>query len=155
MKNLLIILIATLMSLSACKTVKEYVPVERIVHETVTVRDTVVTIQLEQVRDSVIIPLALDTASFLENSYAYSYALVAEGNLTHSLGTQKTPVAVKTEYIETYRIDSIPYIQEVPVPGKDVIIHSPTFWQKVQYIILGIIIALAGLIVCRLFKLKI
>ena len=79
MKQLSFILSAALLLPAACtavKTVKEYVPVERIVKETVTVRDTVVNVRIEQVRDSVVIPLARDTASFLENAYAYSCAPV-------------------------------------------------------------------------------
>jgi hypothetical protein len=139
MRSILFVIVAGIL-LTACKTVK-YVPVERIVRETVSVRDTVLEVQLEQVHDSISVNLSKDTASYLENRYAYSFAGVVDGHLIHSLGTQKEPVPVGTKYMETIRTDSIPYPVEVKIPGKDVIIHRPTFWQIVSHIGIGVLIA--------------
>jgi hypothetical protein len=151
MRKSTIIMLACL-ALSACKTIKEYVPVERIVRETVTVRDTVIDVQIKQIHDSVTVDLSRDTVSYLENTYAYSYALVSDGNLTHSLGTNKAPIQVETKYIERVLTDSIPYMVEMPVLGPEIIIHKPTFWQIVRYLAIGIVIAFAGLLVYKIFK---
>jgi hypothetical protein len=153
MKHFLFILLTALITLAACKTV-EYVPVpvEHIVRETVTVRDTVIDVRIEHTHDSVTVPLSRDTVNYLENQYAYSYALVTGGDLVHSLGTQKGTVPVRTEYIEIIRTDSIPYTVKIDVPGKEVIIHKPTLWQRVTHIALGIVMALSGIILYRIFK---
>jgi hypothetical protein len=139
MRRLLLVIVAVIW-LTACKTV-QYVPVERIVRERVNVRDTVLEIKLEQVHDSISVNLSKDTISYLENRYAYTFAMVTDGHLIHSLGTQKESIPVGTKYIETIRTDSIPYAIEVAIPGKDVIIHRPTFWQTLSQIGIGVLIA--------------
>jgi hypothetical protein len=152
MKYLFVILLAIFLSFAACKTVKEYVPLERVVRETVTLRDTIISVKLVQIHDSVSINLSKDTLSYLENQYAYSYAMITGGNLVHSLGTQEASLPVKTEYIEVIRTDSIPFIRVVTLPGKEVVIHKPTFLQFLQHLAAGIVIGIAGIMIFLVFK---
>jgi hypothetical protein len=136
--------------LTGCGAIKEYVPypVERVIRETITVRDTVVDVVLKQIHDSVTVNLAKDTTSYLENRYAYTYAAVTGGNLIHSLGTQKESVTIETKYIEKIRTDSIPYAVEVP--GKEVIVRKPTVWQTLSHIGTGMLIAaILGLFIIK------
>lgn len=92
------------------KRIIEYVPVEKVVKEVVTVTDTVVKVELKPFVETVVTP---DSTSHLENEYAYSDASVKDGMLNHTLGMKTGPVEVKTQYIHVLHTDSIPY----PVPG--------------------------------------
>jgi hypothetical protein len=152
MKRLAFILVACMAFAFSCKVVKEYIPVERIVRETVTVRDTVIEVQIKQMHDSVTVNLLRDTTSYLENEYAYSYVMVVGGELLlHSLGTKNGYIPVKTKFIEIVRVDSIPYLKEIPVPGPETIIHKPSFWQIVQWLSIGIVSAFLGMLVYKIF----
>lgn len=134
----------------SCRTVKEYVPVDRIVRETITVRDTVVQVRIARTRDSVTVILGRDTASYLENPYAFSRAEVSGGALTHVLGSREADIAVKTQYVERLRTDSIPYAVEVP--GPVVTVRAPSFGQALGFIAAGIALAFIGLFIYRLSK---
>lgn len=126
------LLVVLLFMVSGCASKREiqYIPVEKKVTETVTVRDTVVEVVLQPSRDSVSLhPVAgKDTASYLESPYAYSYAAYSGGVLNHSLGTKPgTTAEGSTQVRETIRTDSIPY--PVPVPGDTVYINKLHGWQ--------------------------
>lgn len=115
---------------SGC-TRRVYVPVERTTTVTEILRDTIVEVELKQVRDTVTVETAgKDTTSYLQNGHSYSYASIEGGKLGHSLGTLpgikiKDTLKVKHVIIR----DSIPY----PVPVE--VEKKLTFWQnlKIEY----------------------
>ena len=107
-----ILIVLCFYSLTSCKTKTVYVPVERVRTETVTVKDTITEIKLEHIRDSVSVP---DSASYLSNKYAYSYARITGGILSHSLSTHPVSIPVEVKYIEKTITDSIPVPYEVKV----------------------------------------
>ena len=93
--------------------------------------------------------MTADTASFLENQFSKSSAVISSGVLSHSLQTKpvKLPVEVKTE---TVYIDSLVYVDRII--REDVYIEKPlTGWQSAKMKIGGYSIALiAILIVCAI-----
>lgn len=99
--------------LTSCKTSRyvEYIPVEKKTVETVTLKDTLVQVQLVPYKETVSVA---DSSSYLENLYAYSDASIKGGVLNHTLGVKPEnplyfPIQLKFIHIH----DSIPY----PVPG--------------------------------------
>ena len=111
MKRFVFILAAACL-LTACRTKTVYVPIERKTVEIVTLKDTVVNVRLENIRDSISTP---DSTSYLSNKYAYSRAEVRGGKLNHSLGMWPVDIPVEVRYIERIRVDSIPVPYEVKV----------------------------------------
>ena len=93
--------------------------------------------------------MTADTASFLENKFSKSSAVISSGVLSHSLQTKpvKLPVEVKTETV--YK-DSLVYVDRII--REDVYIEKPlTGWQSAKMKIGGYSIALiAILIVCAI-----
>ena len=93
--------------------------------------------------------MTADTASFLENKFSKSSAVISSGVLSHSLQTKpvKLPVEVKTETV--YK-DSLVYVDRII--REDVYIEKPlTGWQSAKMKIGGYAIALiAILIVCAI-----
>ena len=93
--------------------------------------------------------MTADTASFLENKFSKSSAIISSGVLSHSLQTKpvKLPVEVKTETV--YK-DSLVYVDRII--REDVYIEKPlTGWQSAKMKIGGYSIALiAILIVCAI-----
>ena len=115
---------------SGC-TRRVYVPVERTTTVTEILRDTIVELELKQVRDTVTVEMAgEDTTSYLQNGLCYSYASIRGGKLGHSLGTLPDAKLKDTLKVKHVIIrDSIPY----PVPVE--VEQKLTFWQnlKVEY----------------------
>lgn len=75
-------LILLILSLCSCRT--KYIPVELKTTETITVRDTLISLKLVPYKDSVSVKA---DSSYLSNPYAYSWARVGkDGMLYHSLG---------------------------------------------------------------------
>lgn len=104
--------------LTGCRAQKhvEYYPypVEKVVTKTVTVKDTLIEVQLVPYRDSITTP---DTTSYLQNPYAESRATVSGGLLRHSLNIKPGVKAKDTlQTITIVQHDSIPYPQPVPGP---------------------------------------
>jgi hypothetical protein len=129
MKEIIIDLLIVFLfcALTSCKTKTVYVPVERVHTETVTVKDTIIDVRLEHIRDSVTVP---DSTSYLTNKYAYSWAAIVDGMLTHSLGTWPGNIPVEVKYVERVTRDSIPVPYEVRViEYKE---KALTFWQDVR-----------------------
>ena len=93
--------------------------------------------------------MTADTASFLENKFSKSSAVISSGVLSHSLQTKpvKLPIEVKTETV--YK-DSLVYVDRII--REDVYIEKPlTGWQSAKMKIGGYSIALiAILIVCAI-----
>lgn len=121
----------TLVLLAGCGTKKVYIPIERKVTETVTLRDTLVKMELAHYRDTVSITVEAgkDTASFLQNPYAYSYASFIAGIFSHSLGIKKGAYSEgKVQVKEVHVVDSIPY--PVEVKGDTVTVYKLRWWEK-------------------------
>ena len=104
-----IILLAS--AICSCRGVK-YVPVETVRVDSTVIRDTVMEVQLVPYRDSV---ATRDTASFLSNPYAYSWARWSGGLLQHSLGIWPLATTqVKVPYfIDRYVTITKPQVVEV------------------------------------------
>lgn len=153
MTALWIILIAFLTCLLiGCRTerIVEYVPIEKKVKEVVIKKDTVLKVQLVPYRDSVATP---DSASHLENQYAYSDATITNGELRHTLGIFPDKlVDVPAKTITKYEVDSIPY--PVPVPGPTLYVESePSPVEKALMWMGGIsLLALCGFIAFKIGK---
>ena len=110
MKNFTIFLVALLCV--ACASARQVTPLENthveVRTETVFQKDTVyleLPLLVEKVQ-------TLDTMSVLENRYAKSEAIVADGVLVHSLATKpvKEPIEVETKVV--YR-DSLVYVDKI------------------------------------------
>lgn len=127
-----IVLIMSISSLlMSCGTKKIYVPIDHKVTETVIMHDTVVRLELVPYRDTISTrPLpGKDTLSFLQNSYAYSYASFKEGMLNHSLGIKPGASAeVKIQIKEVFIVDSIPY--PVEIKSDTITVYKLYWWQK-------------------------
>lgn len=129
------------------KRVVEYIPVEKKTVETVVLKDTVLEVQLVPYKDSIAVR---DTASYLENPYAYSRAQWKGGLLKHSLGIfplKPFPYSVQMP-IKVIR-DSIPY----PVPGP--VQYVERSLSPVEKGLMGVgILTIGGGIVFGVFKLR-
>ena len=110
MKNFIIFLVSLLCV--ACASARQVTPLENthveVRTETVFQKDTVyleLPLLVEKVQ-------TLDTMSVLENRYAKSEAIVADGVLVHSLATKpvKEPIEVETKVV--YR-DSLVYVDKI------------------------------------------
>ena len=129
--------------LAGCQTKKqvEYYPypLEKVVTKTITVRDTLIEVQLVPYRDSIV---TADTTSYLHNPYAESRATVSGGMLQHSLNIK--PGVKAKDTIQTITIiqhDSIPYPQ--PIPGPVQYIERPLNGIEKALIFLGAIALVA------------
>lgn len=121
MKQLIYIITIFLLSgiwFSSCRT--KFVPVETKITETTTIHDTTFTEKLIPYRDSISVQ---DTTSFLNNPYAYSWAVWDNGTLHHSLGIW--PNAVLIIKVPNF-IDRIKIIEK-PVPYK---VDKPVYIEK-------------------------
>lgn len=135
--------------LVSCGVKKEiqYIPVEKKTVETVVLTDTVIDIQLVPYKDSIAVR---DTASYLENSYAYSRASWKGGMLYHSLGIfPLKPFRQNLQIPVTIIRDSIPYA----VPGPTQYVEREL--TKIEKIIMGVgLLTIGGGVVYGSFKLK-
>lgn len=136
----LVIVIGLLIyALSGCGRSVQYVPVETVRIDSISVRDTTYLTQLVPYHDSVQVA---DTVSYLSNEYAYSWARWQDGRLHHSLGIWPfATIRVQVPYyIDRYVYRSEPKIVEVA--------KKLTRWQKIKLEIGGLAIgALLALIV--------
>lgn len=136
----------------SCKTRTIYVPVEVKTVVTETVRDTVIQTKIEYIRDSVIVHI--DSLSFLSNKYGYTYAEVKNGMLNHSLTTwHDSVIPIKIQYIDRYRVDSIPapYPVEVEVLKEKEISLWQNIRMRVGEIAIGVILVLGIYFARKLF----
>lgn len=117
----------------------QYVPIEHVRIDSISVRDTIFEEKLVPYRDSVQVA---DTVSYLSNEYAYSWARWQDGRLHHSLGIWPfATIRVQVPYyIDRYVYRSVPQIVEVE--------KKLTRWQKIKLEIGGLAIgALLALII--------
>lgn len=132
------LLLIILALLSSCRSSRiEYVSVESVRIDSVTVKDTVISQLLVPYRDSV---ATADTTSYLSNPYAYSRATWSKGQLQHTLGIwPAASVVVRVPYyIDRYVYRSVPKVVEVE--------KKLSRWQQIKLQIGGIAICL--IIVC-------
>ena len=144
-----VIIVAVILSLVGCTRTPRYIPVEKVLIDSVTVRDTVFQQQLIPYRDSVTVaPAGADTASYLSNPYAYSWARWKGGHLHHSLGifTQATVTVRVPYFIDRYVYRSEPQIVEVE--------KKLTRWQHIKMTAGGYALFLIGIaFIAILFRL--
>lgn len=136
--------------MSGCKCHEMPVPMERIVSDSVVIRDTMFKERLIPYKDSVSLP---DTSSFLSNPYAYSYASYSNGLLNHSLGIWPfATVRVQVPYfIEKTRRVEIP--KPYPVEKK------LSWWERTKidfggYAIGTVVITILIVVGKLVYKLK-
>lgn len=101
----------------------QYIPVESVRIDSISIKDTVFQERLVPYRDSVAVA---DTASFLTNPYAYSRAVWSSGRLHHVLGIwpQATVRVQVPYYVDRYVYRSEPKIVEVE--------KKFTRWQRIK-----------------------
>lgn len=123
---------------TGCAKVR-YVPLHSSTTITRYEKDTSMLIKLPPSKFESFVPL--DSTSKLENDFCRSFASVKNGRLKHLLET-KDSAKVEIRYIETFRVDSVPYPVEVKVP---VYIDKKLSWwqqtlQNLGSLFLGVII---------------
>jgi hypothetical protein len=141
----LIILLFIVILFVSCRSVK-YVPVERTVTRTETTVDTIVEYKIVQSRDSV---ATQDTASYLANDYCYSWAVIRDGVLHHSLVTFPKVILIDVPKTVIETTVSEPKIVTVE--------REKTFWEKAELTMLRLwfvlsLIAMGGYAAYRLIK---
>lgn len=120
-KSVTAVLLLILLCAVSCRTRTVYMPFETLRLDSIQVHDTTFLWKLVPYRDSVSVN---DTASFLFNPYAYSYANYSGGMLHHSLGIwTNASVLVQVPYF----IDRYVRI-EVPKPYP--VEKELTRWQR-------------------------
>lgn len=109
---------------TGCAKVR-YVPLHSSTTITRYEKDTSMLIKLPPSRLESFVPI--DSMSNLENDFCRSSASVKNGRLNHTLET-KDSAKVEIRYIETLRVDSVPYPVEVKVPVY--IEKELSWWQQ-------------------------
>ena len=106
-----------------CKT--KYIPVERIVRDSIAVHDTVIQVKLKPFKEVVLVD---DTISLLDNEIATSEAKITNNKLYHSLEIKDTPIKVETKFITEYKTikEPVPYEVEKVVKVE----KKLTWWEK-------------------------
>lgn len=138
----MIFILTMLVMVVGCGVQRKAVPVQRdsvrveYRTETVLVRDTA-WIEIPKESEKVV---TIDTASFLENRYAESYAVIADGLLYHSLETKPQRIAAPTEKAIQVR-DTIIYkdretVVEVPVEVRKEVVPRWCWWLLFANILL-------------------
>ena len=105
------VIILLVSAICSCRGVK-YVPVETVRVDSTVIRDTLMDVRLVPYKDSI---ATRDTASYLSNPYAWSWARWSGGMLRHSLGIWPTGTTqVKVPYfIDRYVTIREPQVVEV------------------------------------------
>lgn len=144
----LFILISILFS--GCGSQHKCVVMEKTITDSTVIRDTTYEVRLVPYKDSVSLP---ETASFLCNPYAYSYASYSNGLLKHSLGINLfASVTVKVPYfIEKTRRIEVPK----PYPVEKKLTHWQSLKQEIGgYAIVSVIVAILIVFGRFIYKLK-
>lgn len=124
-------------AVTSCARV-QYVPVERVRTVTQTLRDTVVSVQLE--RETVAQTVA-DTTSTVETRYARSVATWhgARAVLEHRITTKEQPIEVQVKYVERRIVDSVPAPYPIYVDKPvDRPVRMPLRWWERMFLYMGI-----------------
>lgn len=110
----------------SCRTRNVYIPVETKILDSIIYHDTTYQEKLIPYKDSV---STRDTASFLHNPYAYSYASWNNGMLSHSLGIYpQATVTVRIPYF-------VEKIRRVEIPKPYPVEKELSWWEqfKIRY----------------------
>lgn len=145
---LLLLLVATLILFTGCKSGVQYVPIENKIVEKEIIRDTIVVHKLDVVRDTIIV--SNDTISHLQNKYADSWAMWSMGRLHHSLNIKDVDIPIHILYIDKLKEVYVDKPIEVEViKYKD----KPYTWYEKLLMAMGIFsVAYFGLLIFRRFK---
>ena len=129
-----------------CKT--KYIPVERVVRDSVAVHDTVIQVKLKPFKEVVLVD---DTISLLDNEVATSEAKITNNKLYHSLEIKDTPIKVETKFITEYKTIKEPVPYEVE---KIVKVEKKLTWWEKKKILFGEIafIVLLSVIAYKVFS---
>ena len=130
---------------TGCAKVR-YVPLHSSTTITRYEKDTSMLIKLPPSKLESFVPI--DSTSKLENDFCRSSASVKNGRLNHTLET-KDSAKVEIRYIETLRVDSVPYPVEVKVP---VYIEKELSWREQFLQNMGLLLCgLASILVMKKF----
>ena len=129
-----------------CKT--KYIPVERVVRDSIAVHDTVIQVKLKPFKEVVLVD---DTISLLDNEVATSEAKITNNKLYHSLEIKDTPIKVETKFITEYKTIKEPVPYEVE---KIVKVEKKLTWWEKKKILFGEIafIVLLSVIAYKVFS---
>lgn len=124
MKRILYVcFIFVLFSMVGCRTKYLTIETTKVIHDSISLTDTIVNVELVPYLDSV----AFETdSSYMENEYAWSTAEWDGLLLHHSLGIKRVPVKVKTEFKTKYKTIAV----ETKVPYEVVREKELTRWQR-------------------------
>lgn len=132
-----LMLVGIVLMIAACSR-KIYIPVEKTVTVTETVRDTVVQVQIEKEYVKNITP---DTTSTVETKYARSTATYhgESGLLEHDIENKQDSIPVKVVYKDKEVIKEIPAPYPVEVEKKvEVPTRMPLRWWEKTFFYAGI-----------------
>ena len=128
-----------------CKT--KYIPVERVVRDSIAIHDTVIEVQLKPFKEAVLLD---DTISILNNEVATSEAKITNNKLYHSLEVKDTPIKVETKIETRYKTikEPVPYeVEKVVKVEKEF-----TWWEKKKMLFGEIaFVALLSVIIYKVF----
>lgn len=128
-----------------CKT--KYIPVERVIRDSVAVHDTVIQVKLKPFKEVVLID---DTISLLRSEVATSEAKITNNKLYHSLEVKDTPIKVETKIETRYKTikEPVPYeVEKVVKVEKEF-----TWWEKKKMLFGEIaFVALLSVIIYKVF----
>ena len=143
-------IIAIVLLFTGCKTKQIPVFVERVIKDSIVIRDTLTEVKLEPYFEE---RTTRDTTSYLTNKYAYSEAKLSNGELYHNLGIWDKPILAGTIKITQYKTikEPVPYAKEVYVE------KELTSWQKFRLgfaniVLIGIAITTILLIIKKKLK---
>lgn len=138
------------MLFSGCGSQHKCVVMEKTITDSIIMYDTTFQEKLIPYKDSVATP---DTASFLYNPYAYSYASWSNGLLHHSLGIYPhATLMIKVPYF-------IEKIRRIEVPKPYLVEKKLTRWQSLKqetggYAIVSVIVTILIVFGKFIYKLK-
>ncbi len=128
-----IFIICLFIMMVSCKTKDPkliYVPVEKTITVTETIRDTIIDVQLVPDKQSVITP-SKDT-SRLENKYCLSFAFWDGEKLFHNLNVKDTSVPTKVPIKEKKTVIVVPIIQPYEVKETIYVDKQDSWLDKTQ-----------------------
>ena len=125
--NQLLWVVLLLSTLIGCRTKQVPVFIERVVKDSIVIRDTIQQVKLEPYFEE---KETSDTLSYLSNKYAYSEARVSNNKLYHSLGIWDKLIGVTTLKITEYKTikEPVPYEVEKVVKVE----KKLSIWQRLS-----------------------
>lgn len=140
-----LIITGVFLTISSC-TRKIYIPVEKTVTKTETVRDTIVQVKIEKEYVKNITP---DTTSTVETKYARSTATYHgdTGILEHDIENKEDSIPVKVVYTDKEVIKEVPAPYPIEVEKKvEVPTRMPLRWWEKIFFYTGLVTIVVGVI---------